>query len=37
MERTPHEEGQAPHVENHHEDEIQYTKRTYHSVGYAEQ
>jgi len=30
MKRTPHEE-------DHHEDEIQHTKRVYHSIGYAEQ
>ena len=30
MKRAPHEEGQAPHEEDHHEDEIQHTKRTHH-------
>jgi hypothetical protein len=36
MKRTPHEEGQAPHEEDHHEDEIQHIS-AHHSVGYAEQ
>jgi hypothetical protein len=36
MKRTPHEEGQAPHKEDHHQDEIQHISM-YHSVGYAEQ
>ena len=29
MKRAPHEEGQAPHEEDHHEDEIQHTKRAH--------
>jgi hypothetical protein len=37
MKRTPHEEGYAPHEEDHHEDEIQHTKCAHHSVRYAEQ
>ena len=37
MKRTPHEEGQAPHEEDHHEDEIQHTSAHIISVGYAEQ
>ena len=37
MKRIPHEEGQAAHEEDHHEDEIQHTKGAHHSVGYAEQ
>jgi hypothetical protein len=36
MKRTPHEEGQAPHEEDHHEDKIQHIS-AHHSVGYAEQ
>jgi len=37
MKRTPHEEGQASHEEDHHEDKIQHTKRAHDNVGYAEQ
>jgi hypothetical protein len=37
MKGIPHEEGQAPHIEDHHEDEIQHTKRAHYSVGYAKQ
>ena len=37
MKRTSHEEGQASHEEDHHEDEIQHTKRAHYSVGNAEQ
>ena len=29
MKRTCHEEGKAPHEEDHHEDEIQHTKRAH--------
>jgi hypothetical protein len=30
MKIPPHEEGEAPHEEDHHEDEIQHTKRAHH-------